>query len=164
MKEHFQTFARYNTWANARLYDACGALSGEDYFAERGAFFGSIHGTLNHIMVGDRAWMGRLEGVASGVKSLDESLFGDFDALRAARADEDGRIVGYVDGLTAEGLGQDLHYKSVAGDPFVTPVHQVLAHVFNHQTHHRGQVHDLLSQTEAAPPPLDLIYYLRELD
>ncbi len=129
MNEYFQTFGRYNAWANGRLFDACAALSAEAYLAERPAFFGSIHGNLNHILVGDRAWMARLEEVASGIKSLDETLYDNFDALRAAREEEDARIVAFVDSLTAERLGQDLHYKSVAGDPFVTPVRYVLAHL-----------------------------------
>ncbi|MHA1566285.1 MAG: DinB family protein [Alphaproteobacteria bacterium] len=162
MKEHFRRFAQYNAWANGRLYDACGMLPEPEYLAERGAFFGSIHGTLNHILVGDRAWMARLEGVASTITSLDEILHRDLASLRGAREQEDGRIIAYVDGLSAARLAEDLHYASVAGDRFVTPVGQVLAHLFNHQTHHRGQVHDLLSQTNVAPPPLDLMYYLRE--
>ena len=135
MKEHFQTFAGYNIWANGRVLEACGALSEEDYLAERPAFFGSIHGTLNHILVGDRAWMARLEGVASGVKALDEMLYDDLDSLRAAREQEDARISAYVDGLTEARLEQDVHYKSMVGGAFVNPVGQVLAHLFNHQTH-----------------------------
>ncbi len=163
MKEHFRRFAGYNAWANGRLYEACGMLPEPEYMADRPAFFRSIHGTLNHILLGDRAWIGRLEGVASGIKSLDQILCEDFAALRRAREQEDRRIVAYVDGLTADRLAQDVHYAAVGGEQFVTPVGQILAHVFNHQTHHRGQVHDLLSQTDVAPPPLDLMYYLREL-
>jgi len=163
MREHFCRFAGYNAWANGRLYEACGMLPEPAYMADRAAFFGSIHGVLNHILVGDRAWIGRLEGVAPEIKSLDEILYDDLATLRCAREKEDGRIVAYVEGLTGDRLGQDVHYASVAGEQFVTPVGQVLAHVFNHQTHHRGQVHDLLSQTDVAPPPLDLMYYLREL-
>ncbi len=164
MQAYFQTFVAYNAWANRRLYDACAGLPESDYAARRPAFFGSIHGTLNHILVGDRAWLGRLEGVSSGIKSLDQILYDNLIALRAAREAEDARIAAFVDGLSAERLGQDLHYTNMAGAEQVTPVVQVMAHLFNHQTHHRGQVHDMLSQTAVAPPSLDLIFYLRDAD
>ena len=132
------------------------------YLTERQAFFGSIHGTLNHILVGDRIWLARLEGVAPTITSLDGILYENLATLRRAREQEDGRIIDYVDSVSGDQLGRDLHYASVAGEPFVTPIGQVLAHVFNHQTHHRGQVHDMVSQTDVAPPPLDLMFYLRE--
>ena len=95
---HFRTFARYNAWANARLYAACGALSEAAYLAERPVFFGSIHRTLNHVLVGDRLWLGRITGVPAGIPTLDTELFPDRDALRAAREAEDARIIGLVDG------------------------------------------------------------------
>jgi uncharacterized damage-inducible protein DinB len=74
----------------------------------------------------------------------------------------DARIVAFVDALPPERLGEILAYVNMAGEANRTPLDQVLAHVFNHQTHHRGQAHAMLSSTEVAPPPLDLIYYLRD--
>ena len=159
--DHFRTFAAYNRWANARLYDACAALPDAEYRRPRGAFFASIHGTLNHILVADRIWMGRIEGADSGIASLDTILHDDLAALRVAREEEDARIAGMVDGLDAARLAGDLHYANLAGTPQTTPLGQVLAHVFNHQTHHRGQAHDLLHQAAGGAPELDLIYYLR---
>ena len=161
--EHFQTLARYNQWANRRLYDFCAALDETEYKRKRPAFFGSIHGTLNHLLVGDRAWLARIEHVELGVTALDQILYDEFAELRAAREAEDRRIVALADRLDAAALATTLDYATMAGVPQRTRLDWVLTHVFNHQTHHRGQVHGLLSQTPIAPPPLDLIFYLREV-
>jgi uncharacterized damage-inducible protein DinB len=158
--DHFQILAAYNTWANERLYDVCGQLDPETYFAPRQAFFGSIHGTLNHILVGDRIWMGRFEDVAHGITALDEKLYDDFDGLRAARVAEDDRIVRYIAKLDEDALTRPLVYRTVAGESRSDQLALMLAHFFNHQTHHRGQVHDQLSQTGLAPPSLDLLVFL----
>ncbi|HYI71711.1 MAG TPA: DinB family protein [Skermanella sp.] len=160
--DHFQTFARYNAWANDRLYAACAQLSDADFRASRQAFFGSILGTLNHILVGDRAWLGRIDGVPSGITRLDEILFDDLAVLRQARIAEDERILKLTETLDADSLSRDLVYRTVAGVEHRTPLVWVLSHMFNHQTHHRGQAHGLLSQTTVKPPPLDLIFFLRE--
>ena len=160
--EHFRTLARYNAWANRHLYDACAALSDAEFRKPRQAFFGSILGTLNHVLVADRVWLGRLEGVPSGIAALDQILYGDLADLAAARTAEDARITALVDGYGAGEIGRDLVYRTMAGTEHRTPVVWVLSHLFNHQTHHRGQAHGLLSQTAVPPPPLDLIYFLRE--
>jgi uncharacterized damage-inducible protein DinB len=159
---YFHRFARYNAWANRRLYEACAALSPEDCCARRPSFFGSIHATLNHILVGDRVWMGRFEGVPSGIERLDQTLYDAFADLRAAREAEDARILGYVGGLDEDAIAGTLRYRNMAGQPQETPLAWTLAHFFNHQTHHRGQVHGMLSGTPVAPPELDLIYFLRQ--
>lgn len=159
---HFRTFARYNQWANRRLYAACARLPEAEYAKPRQCFFGSIHNTLNHLLVGDRIWLGRFEGKDAGIKALDQILYDDFAALRAAREAEDARIIAIVDRLADGALGAMLAYRNMKGEPYETRLDWVLAHLFNHQTHHRGQAHDMLSQTPVAPPPLDLIFYLRE--
>jgi len=158
---HPAVFARYNAWANRRLYDACAALPEAEYRAARPSFFGSIHATLNHILVGDRLWLGRIAGRPEQI-ALDAELHGDLAGLRAAREACDGRIVAAMDALDGAALDEVLEYRNSRGEPSRTPLVQVLWHLFNHQTHHRGQVHGLLSQTTVAPPPLDLIYFLRE--
>jgi uncharacterized damage-inducible protein DinB len=157
-----RTLGRYNRWANRRLYEVCHALEGDAYRADRGAFFGSIHRTLNHILVGDRAWLGRLEGVDRGIRALDQILYDDLPALTDARTKEDARIIAFVDGLDAERLDAPLVYRTIAGEAQETPTGLVVLHMINHATHHRGQVHCMLSQIPTDPPPLDLIYYLRE--
>jgi uncharacterized damage-inducible protein DinB len=159
---YFRRFARYNAWANRRLYDACAGLSASDYKAERASFFGSIHATLNHILVSDRIWLSRFENRSSDIKSLDQILYDDFTALRGARETEDVRIVGFLGTLADADLERVLHYRTMAGERQETPLAWALGHFFNHQTHHRGQVHGLLSGTPVPPPPLDLIYFARE--
>ena len=158
---HFRTLAAYNRWSNVRLYDACTGLSDAARKQDRGAYFGSIHNTLNHILVGDRAWLDRVEGIDTGPVTLDAVLFDDFDALRQARAAEDDRIDRVLMGLDETRMAGDLSYRNVAGESHRTPLRLVLTHLFNHQTHHRGQVHGMLSHAGASPPELDLIYYVR---
>lgn len=137
-------------------------MSPEDYRARRPSFFGSIHATLNHILVADRVWMGRFESVPSSIERLDQILHDAFADLRAAREAEDARILGFIGGLNEQAIAATLHYRNMAGEPQETPLGWTLAHVFNHQTHHRGQVHGMLSGTPVAPPSLDLIYFLRQ--
>jgi uncharacterized damage-inducible protein DinB len=162
MKAHFQRMAAYNRWANARLFEAAGKLPPEAFAAPRSGFFPSLLKTLNHILVGDTVWMGRLDGAGSSITSLDQILHTDLAALTAARIAMDNRIVAFVDAVAPARLAEDLVYRTVAGDPMRTQVTQVLAHFFNHQTHHRGQAHAMLSSTDVAPPSLDLILFLRD--
>ena len=156
---YFHRLGRYNAWANERLYAACAALSDEDRKRGRPSFFGSIHRTLNHILVGDRVWLSRLDGRPHGVKSLDQELYGDFGQLSAARRDEDARLTAVVGSYKNEDLKRYLAYRSMAGEAKSVPMAQVLGHLFNHQTHHRGQIHGLLSDTPVPPPSLDLVAF-----
>ena len=164
MLDYFRTLARYNQWANRRLYAACAELSEADYMKPRAAFFGSIHATLNHNLVGDRLWMGRITGHDSGIRALDQILYGDFAGLRVARVAEDAQIINVIDAMDLPTLNTALRYAPLTDKTTTvsTPMRFVLGHLFNHGTHHRGQAHGLLSQTSVAPPPLDLVVYLRE--
>jgi uncharacterized damage-inducible protein DinB len=159
--QHFQTLARYNTLANRKLYDACAQLSVAERTRIRPAFFKSIHGTLNHIMVGDRIWLTRFEGGMMPSTGLNAILYEEFDALRAARVAQDERIEAFAAGLTDNFLAQPLQYVNNQGRHLEDPADLLVAHVFNHQTHHRGQIHDMLSQTEVAPPSLDMHRVIR---
>lgn len=161
MKKHFVTFARYNRWANARLYDETSRLSPEQYREYRGAFFGSMHGTLSHILVGDRIWMRRMTGEGPTHLRLDEQPYEDFARLRHAREAEDERIVHYVEGLDPRRLEGVLRYHNTVGEACEEPLVQVLAHFFNHQTHHRGQAHALLTELGRPSVVMDLIYFVR---
>jgi uncharacterized damage-inducible protein DinB len=154
---YFRQLAQYNAWANWRIYEASAQLSDAERKAARPCFFGSIHRTLNHILVGDRVWLSRLTARESGITSLDQELYSDFGELRAARVTEDERLIGVVGSYDEAELAGFLSYRSMEGEDKRVPLVQVLGHVFNHQTHHRGQVHALLSATAAAPPSLDLI-------
>jgi uncharacterized damage-inducible protein DinB len=165
MKSRYMMFAGYNAWCNVRLYDAAATLTDVDYRADRGAFFRSLHGTLNHLLVGDRIWMRRFTGAGELPASLDAILYDDFEALRAARHSEDTRISRHIAGLSEDDLNRAVHYRT-----FVNPqtIEQTLSpaldHFFNHQTHHRGQAHALLSSIigNDATPSFDLIIYQRE--
>jgi uncharacterized damage-inducible protein DinB len=159
--DRYPQFAAYNAWANTRLYDAVAALPEADFHADRGAFFGSLKGTLNHILVGDRIWFGRLTGEGPAYTQLDLILHEDLSGLRQAREAEDARIVGYVDRLDPSTLDRPFEYRTTTGQPFIQALSTVLDHVFNHQTHHRGQAHALLSAAGASPPSLDLLGYQR---
>ena len=160
-KPYFTRLAMYNAWANGVLYDACAALPREVYHAQRPAFFGSIHRTLNHLLVADIMWLVRLEGTPPPDLQLDTELHATFEALRAAREDQDERIRRYVDGLAEADLAGEIVYRNSRGEGFAQNRWTILQHVFNHHTHHRGQVHDMLSATDQPPPPLDLIYFTR---
>jgi uncharacterized damage-inducible protein DinB len=158
----FRRLARYNGWANRRLYDAVGQLDEAAWRAPRSGFFGSLQETLNHILVGDRIWLARFEGGEHGIARLDQILHPDFTALRRAREAEDARIVAFVDGLAAARLEGELAYSNMEGQAKRLPLGWALAHFFNHQTHHRGQAHAMLAGTAVPPPPLDLLYFLFE--
>ncbi|MDH3700239.1 MAG: DinB family protein [Alphaproteobacteria bacterium] len=163
MRAIFQRFARYNQWANGRLYDACADLSDAERKTERQAFFGSIRHTLNHILLCDRMWLSRL-GVGDLITDpLDTELYTDFETLRRERAKQDTVILDYVAAQGAGSLGEVKSYANASGQPQQTPHGVILQHFFNHQTHHRGQVHDMLSQMAVAPPSLDMIYFVREV-
>lgn len=163
MKSHFARMAKYNAWANARVYEEARGLPDEAYRRNVGAFFGSLHGTLNHLLVTDRIWMRRFTGTGDDPKKLNAILFEDLASLEQARKDEDQRILRYVDGLTDSELSKELAYATTKGAPQRNPLGDLLAHLFNHQTHHRGQAHAILTVLGVPEPkPLDLLAMLRE--
>jgi uncharacterized damage-inducible protein DinB len=162
MKNHYATFARYNAWANRRLYDAAALLSDAEYHADQGAFFKSMHGTLNHLLATDRIWMKRFTGEGEAPERLDAILHERFADLRAAREGEDRRITTWVDNLDETRLKGVIRYRRVSTpDEFVQPLMPALDHWFNHQTHHRGHAHMILTSLGKTAPELDLLYYQR---
>lgn len=158
---HFRMLALYNRLANAILVGACAGLSHGELRKKRLAFFDSIHGTLNHILVGDRIWLARFAGREVPSIGLDAILYEDFDQLAAARRSEDTGIERFTDGLNSDFLTGQIDYVNNNGIACQDPVSLLIAHLFNHQTHHRGQVHDMLSQTDVAPPSLDMHRIIR---
>lgn len=164
MKEHYQTFAGYNAWANRRLYDAAAKLSDADYRADRGAFFKSMHGTLNHLLATDYIWMKRFTGEGLAPDRLDAILHERLADLRAAREAEDRRILAWIGGLDETRLGGTIRYRRVSSpEEFVQALMPALDHWLNHQTHHRGQAHMILTSLGRTAPELDLLYYQREV-
>jgi uncharacterized damage-inducible protein DinB len=165
MKSYFSMFALYNRWANERLYETAATLADEDYRRERGAFFGSLHRTLNHLVVTDRIWMHRFTGEGPVHTRLDDVPYEDLYSLRAARLEEDERIIAWVDSLDEEEFAGTFTYRTITQPRDMTQqLTPALAHFFNHQTHHRGQAHCLVTEIagNAAMPSLDLILFQRE--
>jgi uncharacterized damage-inducible protein DinB len=165
MKSRYLMFAGYNAWCNERLYDAAAKVPDADYRADRGAFFKSLHGTLNHLLVGDRIWMQRFTGQGAVPNSLNAVLFEDFASLRKARHAEDARISGYIERLSDDDLKRTIRYRTLSNPADIEQVlSPALDHFFNHQTHHRGQAHGLLTAIigNDATPSFDLIIYQRE--
>src|SRR5688500_2291486 len=120
IQSHFAMFAHYNEWANRRLYANAAALPDADFRAEHGAYFGSVHGTLNHLLVTDRLWQNRFTGAGETYARLDRILFTDLDELRAAREAEDARIIAWVCGLDEEALAGSFTYRTIVNPMEVT--------------------------------------------
>jgi uncharacterized damage-inducible protein DinB len=159
----FAMLAAYNAWANERLYGAAALLSDADYRADRGAFFGSLHGTLNHLLLGDRIWMHRFTGEGGEPPALDEILYEDFTALQAARRAEDARIIAFVDQRSEAELSCAVCYRTTRRPAEIEQrLAHLLVHFFNHQTHHRGQAHGILTGLAGAAPSLDLLVFQRQ--
>jgi uncharacterized damage-inducible protein DinB len=170
----FQVLARYNSWMNRRLYDVAGTLSDDERTRDLGAFFGSVHGTLNHLLLADRAWLYRFtrdpavgasrdaNGSVIEIRSLDQILYREFETLRRERGRTDADTERWADALDAVALGKPLTYRSMQqGRRYEQPLWCMVTHFFNHQTHHRGQVTTLLKQLGRDPGVTDLAAMLR---
>lgn len=165
MKQHFEMFAAYNRWANAAIYDAAAELGDDERSRNLGAFFGSVTGTLNHMLVADRIWMKRFTGEGDAPGALDAVLDIRLPRLRALREAEDKRIADWIGGLSDKALAGRFTYMTVTDMRTVSQrLAPALAHFFNHQTHHRGQLHMMLTVLGGPSLPLDLIYFQRTED
>ena len=153
--EMYRRQARNNALCNLRLFRACAALAPEAYLAPRAAFFGSIHNTLDHILLVDERYLLRLAGVVPGPARAEGALFPDLESLREARLRVDHEIWDRVTALTEADLSKPAVLVDDRGQTVREPRFIVWEHLFDHQIHHRGQVHGLLSQTSVAPPQLD---------
>jgi uncharacterized damage-inducible protein DinB len=156
---YVQRMARYNRWQNANLYGAAERLSPAEREKERGAFFGSIHKTLSHLLWADRVWMGRFTDQPRPPGGIPESvdLYPDWRTLSEERAQFDQSIVAWADAVDEAWLGQDqTYYSGGSGKTLTRPRSLLVMHLFNHQTHHRGQVHCMLTQAGAKPHDTDL--------
>ncbi|MCA0058083.1 MULTISPECIES: DinB family protein [unclassified Mesorhizobium] len=162
MKRHFMMFAAYNQWANGRIYDAAADLDEEEFNRDVGAFFGSMKGTLNHLLAADRIWMKRFTGEGDAPTALDAILYQALPGLRMAREAEDRRIVDWVGGLSDKALSGRFIYMTVSDMRTVSQrLAPALDHVFNHQTHHRSQAHMILTVLGRPSVQLDLAHFQR---
>ncbi len=145
--EAYQRYAKYNAWMNGKIYGVCADMDDALRKRDQGAFFKSIHGTLNHILFGDRAWMKRFTERPYKIAAMGTDLYDDFEALRAARTEMDEEILEWSSALDREWLSETLTWTSIVdGETRSRPCWLLALHMFNHQTHHRGQLTTLLSQ------------------
>ncbi len=145
--ENLQLLARYSQWVNQRLYDTCATLSDDERKQDKGVFFHSIHGTWNHLLLADRVWLARLQGQPVPYQRLDLELYADFAELRVAQADFDQILLDWTDSLQTDDLQRRIAFRSLStGQDKELSVAIMLTTLFNHKTHHRGQITALLSQ------------------
>lgn len=156
-KTHFELMARYNQWMNEQLYQVCAAIPDEQRKQDLGAFFKSIHGTLNHLLYADQAWMGRFIAQPFQMTAIGQELHAAFAALHLERMATDQQILDWARNLASEWLESPFEYTSnVDGKTRVRPAWILVTHMFNHQTHHRGQVTTLIKQLGYEPGVTDL--------
>ena len=169
MKSNFELMAAYNQSMNQRLFESASVLSLSELEKDRRAFFRSIMGTINHILVGDTIWLKRFADHNTGFNSLeyvrnlprpntlDETLYSTFGPLQEARRKMDKAFLNFTSEITESDLSGILEYKNTKGLHFVKNFGQILQHVINHQTHHRGQVTTLLTQVGVDVGVTDLL-------
>jgi uncharacterized damage-inducible protein DinB len=156
--------ARFNQWVNRQLYDKVATLDDEAYRADTGIFFRTIHHTLNHLLVVDRLWIGRVTGSDRGISSLDQILFEDFTSLRAAREAEDRGLIALLDEMPDDRIEALVRFSTIKRDRhFEARVRDLLSGMFNHQTHHRGQIYAVMQQRGMDLPDVDLPFFLPEI-
>lgn len=149
MSEHRQLLLQneYNQWMNRQLYSVCGALPTALLNQDLGAFFHSITGTLNHLLLVDRLWLARMQGQSYPVSRLDDCLYENWHELTAERNRTDDDLTAFVSGLEPSSLDAPFRYTSLLS-PELRQIRlgDALLHLFHHQTHHRGQITTLLAQ------------------
>jgi len=167
-------FAEYNKLMNQRLFSAAAKLSDEDLKKDCNAFFKSVFGTLNHILVGDIVWLKRFsEHPSSQVslsyiaglekpQSLSSNLFADLDSLGIERKRIDEILIQWINGLSETDINDCISYKNMAGKPFKKQYSSLINHLFLHQVHHRGQVTTLISQFSIDFGETDIIEIIDE--
>ncbi|MBK1711784.1 DinB family protein [Rubrivivax gelatinosus] len=162
LHEHLRLLARYNVWATRRLLDAVDAVPDADYRRDLGLFFRSMHGTLNHLLVAEhRLWSARFTDGTTPALRLDEELERDRVRLRQRLIEGAEAWLPRIAGWSPERLGGRIEYLRLAGGTVSLPFAATLAHVFNHGTHHRGQISGALTALGSPAPELDLVQMLQ---
>ena len=161
MKQHLQLLAGYHLWAFETLYEALLPLDDARYHADCRLFFHSIHGTLNHLLVGDSVWFGRAAGQPFAVSGLDAELETEREKLEQAIYTQSARWQAWLPHKSAGELASPLSYTNMSGTRFEQETATLLLHVFNHATHHRGQISAAITAFGLQAPAMDLIWYLR---
>jgi len=161
LREHFRAMARNNAWSNARLHGACAQLSEEEFTAERISFFPSLQLTLNHILIVDRAYLADLNGTGRFLSKV-ELPFPRAVDVATAQMQTDLELVTFYDGLGANALDRVVAINRGDGVSYRGPSGAILAHLFIHQIHHRGQAHAMLAGTCVSPPQLDEFFLVSD--
>ncbi len=159
--EQIRALYDYNAWANRRILDACGALTEEQFTRDLGSSFRSVRDTLVHIMLGEGFWLERFRGRSPGAVPPVEPL-PNLARVRERWAGIERELCQFVAGCTAEDLARVQHYRTTEGNPSAQPLWQMLQHLANHGSYHRGQITTMLRQLGAAPSATDLIKFYRE--
>ncbi|WP_280152905.1 DinB family protein [Piscinibacter sp. XHJ-5] len=163
MHRYFATLARYNVWATRKLYEHVDALPEDDYRRDAGLFFKSVHRTLNHLLVGEHViWFARFADGVSNRARLDEEIETDRARLRQRLVEGVQRWPALIASWPAERFDGTLEYTSTKGVPQSLPFAATLGHVFNHATHHRGQITAAITAMGHPCPELDLVWMLQE--
>jgi uncharacterized damage-inducible protein DinB len=175
--EQLRALSRYNRWMNEKIFSCAAELSDAERKADRGAFFGSISGTLNHLLLADRVWLARFTNDAERFASVDENgqhikvtalaqeLYSSFEALRQQRERTDQDVIAWIDTLDESQMTTTLRFRAISnGQEYAHPLWWALTHFFNHQTHHRGQVTTLLMQAGRDPGLTDFLAMERHDD
>jgi uncharacterized damage-inducible protein DinB len=159
---HVQTLTRYKAWADKLMLDAVAALPESARSMPQPIYFGSMIRTLHHAYAMDRVWQAHLLGVRHEYSTRNPEQHLPFDELRARQPEIDAWYVRYADSLDAHSLGQLVKFAFIGGDNGVMSRNDIVLHVVNHATYHRGQVADMLYHLSVAPPTTDLPVFLRE--
>ena len=145
--KYVRSFADYNHWQNKNIISAADQLTDDQRKQNVGAFFGSIQGTLSHLLWGDPIWLDRLTNTPYRATPINESgsLWTNWDEYKIARHAADQRFIRWAESVTDNWLGGNLTYTTAHGIEVTRPIDVIVIHIFNHQTHHRGQAHSLIT-------------------
>ncbi len=160
IKQQFSTLTQYHNWAFTRLYEYLKSVSEDDYRRECGLFFKSIHGTLNHSLLADKIWYGRCVNQPFTVSGLDEELYSDRKQLETEIKNQSANWSEFLMEIDPDRLGNIIEYKTTEGSEKSLQLSNILSHVVNHGTHHRGQVSAALTQFGYSAPEIDLPFYI----
>jgi uncharacterized damage-inducible protein DinB len=159
-EQHHQMMAQYHVWATQRLLSSMQCLDDEEYYRECGLFFKSIHGTCNHLLLAERLWWARMHGSTMSIAGLDQELIPSRPALMEAMLEQAHAWCTWSDTWTSEQLADSFAYHNTQGQSMSAILGPILLHVFNHGTHHRGQISAGFTTMGYPAPELDLLYFL----
>lgn len=162
MQQYLAKLSRYHRWATEKLFDSVALLSEEQYRSNQGLFFSSVHGTLNHLLLVDQLWLSRIEGQPYPVNDLSHEIETDAKALETALLNQCDLWFRTCAALTDRRLAQDIKYRNTAGEPDRINTADLLMHVFNHGTHHRGQISAVLVEFGVPVPEMDYCYFVKQ--